>query len=72
MVDRTRAGLRCHTRYLVRTVKGNLPRGSEGTIESETENLGRHLIVVKWDKGFSVPVFPNEIEIEEQIVAVAA
>jgi hypothetical protein len=48
----------------VRTVKGDLPRGSQGSIVYETENLGRQLILVNWDKGFSVPVFPDEIEIE--------
>jgi len=72
MIDRSRAGLRCHTLRLVRTVKGNLPRGSQGAVESETENLGRHLILVKWDTGFSVPVFPDEIEIEESYLAAAA
>ena len=72
MIDRSRAGLRCRTLHLVRTVKGNLPRGSQGAVESETENLGRHLILVKWDTGFSVPVFPNEIEIEESHFAAAA
>jgi hypothetical protein len=72
MIDRSRAGLRCHTLRLVRTVKGNLPRGSQGAVESETENLGRHLILVKWDSGFSVPVFPDEIEIEESHLAAAA
>ena len=72
MIDRSRAGLRCHTLRLVRTVKGNLPRGSQGAVESEMENLGRHLILVKWDTGFSVPVFPDEIEIEELHLAAAA
>ena len=72
MIDRSRAGLRCRTLHLVRTVKGNLPRGSQGAVESETENLGRHLILVKWDNGFSVPVFPDEIEVEEAPLAAAA
>lgn len=66
MIDRTHTGLRCHTRHLVRTVKGNLPRGSEGTVVYETENLGRQLILVNWDSGFSVPVFPDEVELEDQ------
>jgi hypothetical protein len=35
----------------------------------ETENLGRQLILVEWDSGFSVPVFPDEIEFDEQQVA---
>ena len=62
MIDRTHAGIRCYTRHLVRTVKGNLPRESHGTILYEMENLGRQLILVNWDNGISVPVFPDEIE----------
>jgi hypothetical protein len=69
MIDRTQAGVRCHTRHLVRTVKGNLPRESYGTILYEMENLGRQLILVNWDSGISVPVFPDEIEIERQVSA---
>jgi hypothetical protein len=37
MLDRTYAGWRCHTRQLVRTVKGDLPRGSQGTVVYELE-----------------------------------
>ncbi|MBM4254859.1 MAG: hypothetical protein FJ147_03070 [Deltaproteobacteria bacterium] len=69
MIDRTHAGLRCHTRHLVRTVKGDLPRESHGTIVYEMENLGRQLILVNWDSGIAVPVFPDEIEIENQRAA---
>jgi hypothetical protein len=64
MINRTQAGLRCFTRHLVRTVKGDLPRESRGTILYEMENLGRQLILVTWDNGISVPVFPDEIEVE--------
>ena len=66
MLDRTHTGWRCRTQRLIRTVKGDLPRGSQGTIVSETENLGRQLIFVSWDTGISVPVFPDEIEWEAQ------
>ena len=62
MIDRSRTGSRCWTRYFLRTVKGDLPRNSTGTVVSETENLGRHLILVNWDNGVTVPVFPDEIE----------
>lgn len=71
MINRAQAGLRCYTRQLVRTVKGDLPRESRGTILYEMENLGRQLILVNWDTGFSVPVFPDEIEIEHDAVAPA-
>lgn len=64
MIDHSHSGWRCQTRYLLRTVKGDLPRGTYGTIAYETENLGRQLILVNWDNGFTVPAFPNEIEIE--------
>jgi len=73
MIDRTHTGLRCHTLHLVRTVKGDLPRGSQGTVEYETDNLGRHLILVHWDTGIVVPVFTHEIEFEhEQAVAMCS
>lgn len=64
MLDRTHAGFRCHTRQLLRTVLGDLPRGSRGTVAYEMDNLGRHLILVHWDQGFSVPVFPDEVELQ--------
>jgi len=64
MLDRTHAGFRCSTRRLLRTVQGNLPRGSQGTAAYEMDNLGRHLILVHWDQGFSVPVFPDEGELQ--------
>ena len=66
MIDRKHAGIRCYTRFLVRTIKGDLPRESHGTILYQMENLGRQLILVNWDSGISVPVFPDEIEIEHE------
>lgn len=63
MVDRTKAGMRCQTLRFVRTVEGDLPRGSYGTIRYEVENLDRKLVLVQWDKGFTVPVFPPEVEL---------
>jgi len=66
MIDRTHAGFRCNTRHLPRTVKGDLPRGSQGTVAYEMDNLGRHLILANWDTGISVPVFPDEIELQRE------
>ena len=63
MIDRTRSGRRCRTTQLVRTVEGDLRREAQGTIRYETENLGRNLVMVQWDQGFIVPVFPKEIEV---------
>ena len=64
MIDRTQSGVRCQSRYTVRTVQGNLPRDSQGTIIYETDNLDRHLILVHWDNGLRVHVFPGEIACE--------
>ncbi len=64
MISRMHAGHRCHTRRFVRTVKGDLPRGTPGTVLYEMENLGRRLVLVQWDRGITVPVFPEEIELE--------
>jgi hypothetical protein len=69
MVDRTPTGMRCETLHMMRTVKGDLPRGSQGKVLNEIENLGRHLIVVQWDAGMTIPVFPDEVRVpvEEQV-----
>ena len=69
MIDRIRTGLRCHTRHLVRTVKGDLPRGSRGTVAYEMENLGRHLILVRWDTGIAGPVFQHEVKLHSEPTA---
>ncbi len=61
-MDQTRTGRRCRTIRFVRTVAGDLRRDSLGTIRHEVDNLDRHLVFVEWDQGFTVPVFPNEIE----------
>jgi hypothetical protein len=66
MIDRTHAGWRCQTRRLIRTVKGELPRGSRGTVVYEMTSLGRPLILVEWDTGISVPVFPDEVELQRE------
>ena len=64
MIDRTHTGVRCHTRLLIRTVKGDLLRHSAGTVLHTMDSLGRVLIVVYWDQDFVVPVFPDEIELQ--------
>ena len=63
MTDHTRAGLRCRTIRFVRTVEGDLRRDAQGTIRYEMDNLDRRLVLVEWDQGFTVPVFPHEIEV---------
>jgi hypothetical protein len=69
MLNHTHTGVRCYTRHFLRTVKGNLPCGSYGTLIYETENLGRQLILVNWDCGIAVPAFPDEIELDGDHVA---
>ncbi|OGZ45693.1 MAG: hypothetical protein A3C84_04620 [Candidatus Ryanbacteria bacterium RIFCSPHIGHO2_02_FULL_48_12] len=66
MIDRSHSGFRVHTLRFVRTVKGDLSPGTQGTIVYETESLGRQLVLIDWDAGFSVPAFPDEIEIEDR------
>ena len=66
MIDRTQAGTRCSTVRFIRTVKGDLPYRSYGTVLHSMENLGRRLVLVHWDSGITVPVFPDEIALESQ------
>lgn len=63
MTDHSRAGMRCRTVRFVRTVEGDLRRDAHGTIRYEMDNLDRRLVLVEWDQGFTVPVFPHEIEV---------
>lgn len=63
MMDYSRSGARCRTRYHINAVEGVLPRHSRGTIRYELDNLGRRLVFVDWDNGMGVPVFPHEIEV---------
>ena len=66
MIDHTRKDLRCRITRFVRTVAGDLVKDSQGTIQFETDNFERLLIMVAWDEGFTVPVFPDEIELVEK------
>lgn len=63
MLDHSRAGMRCRTIRFVRTVEGDLRKDAQGTIRYEMDNLDRRLVLVEWDQGFIVPVFPHEIEV---------
>jgi len=66
MIDRTHTGARCYTVRFIRTVKGDLLRGSYGTVLHPLENLGRRLVLVHWNSGVTVPVFPDQIARESQ------
>jgi hypothetical protein len=58
-------GQRCHAMRSIRGHQGLITAHTEGTIEAEISNLGRHLIAVHWDTGLQMYVFPDEIEIHE-------
>ena len=45
--------------------QGLISAHTQGTIEAEITNLGRHLIAVRWDNGLHMYVFPDEIEVDE-------
>ena len=55
-------GNRCRTNRLIRTHAGNVPPSAVGTILAEIDNLGRHMLQVRWDGGLCAYVFPDEIE----------
>jgi hypothetical protein len=67
------AGMRCRATRAVRSHRGLIKRSAEGTIQHDIENLGRHLISVRWDGGITDYVFPFEIEIvtDEKLIRVA-
>lgn len=66
MIDESKRGLRCRAKTIIRTPQAQLSVGNEGTILHEVDNLGRRLILVKWDDDSTLYVFPDEIEISER------
>jgi hypothetical protein len=58
-------GQRCHAMHSIRGHQGQITAHTQGTIEAEISNLGRHLIAVRWDNGLQMYVFPEEIEIHQ-------
>ena len=57
------SAMRCRARKEIRTHRGNVRRAAVGTIISEIDNLGRHLLEVRWGNGVCSYVFPHEVEI---------
>ena len=53
----------CRARREIRTHAGNVRPATLGTIISEIDNLGRHLLQVHWRSGIRAYVFPDEVEI---------
>jgi hypothetical protein len=65
MTDKKLAGTRCRANRHVQSNTGRIERFSEGRIRFVTENLGRTLFLVEWDRGGSTMLFPEEIELVE-------
>ena len=63
MIDLSLEGMKCRAVRDIRSYQGMVSASTEGTIQYEIENLGRHLVNVHWDNGLSLNVFPSEIEI---------
>ena len=57
-----RQGQRCRALRNINGHQGLIKARTHGTIQCETDNLGRRLIGVQWDGSFQMYVFPNEIE----------
>jgi hypothetical protein len=63
MLDTSLTGIRCRATKEIRSHQGLVRRYSEGIIQYNMDNLGRHLISVQWDSGVIDYVYPAEIEI---------
>jgi hypothetical protein len=63
MIDTRRTGIRCRAKKLIRDHGTKIEPDNQGTIVYEIEDVERQLILVEWDGGPSLYVFPNEIEI---------
>jgi len=63
MVDTSLTGMRCRATKEIRSYQGIVRRYSEGIIQYNINNLGRHLISVQWENGVIDYVYPFEIEL---------
>ena len=63
MTSTALAGKRCRTNKCVTGPAGRVEPLSEGKIRYVSENLGRLLVLVDWDKGGSSVLFPEEVEL---------
>ena len=61
----------CRARREIRTHAGNVRPSTVGTIISEIDNLGRHLLQVHWGSGICAYVFPDEVDIVSPSTSVA-
>jgi len=58
---------RCRALRTINARQGLIRPRTKGTIESQTDNLGRRLIKVQWDDGVEMYVFSHEIEMIETV-----
>ena len=65
MTDTKIAGTRCRANRHVQSNAGRVEQFTEGKVRFVTENLGRILYLVDWDRGGSTMLFPDEIELVE-------
>lgn len=70
MIDATLTGMRCRAMREIRTGQGLIRCSTEGVIQCDMKNLGRHLIQVQWDSGVTDYAYPLEIAIlgQEDVV----
>ena len=63
MIDLRLHGMKCRAIRNIRSYQGIISAFTEGTIEYEIENIGRHFVNVRWDNGLRLNVFHDEIEL---------
>ena len=57
MDDTSLTGMRCRATKEIRSHRGLVRKYSEGIIQYDMDNLGRHLISVQWDNGVRSQIF---------------
>ena len=57
------AGRRCQITKAVDSTLGRIERFAEGRVRYVSENLGRLLFFVEWERGGSSVLFPEEISL---------
>ena len=65
MTTTTLNGKRCRSNKWVNGPAGRIEPNTEGKIRCVSENLGRLLFMIEWDRGGSSVLFPEEVELLE-------
>ena len=66
MIDTSLTGRRCRATKQIKSHRGLTRRFTEGTIQYDLDNIGRHLLNVEWENGVTDYVYPFEIEILDE------